>query len=169
LSDNYDYEFTDWIYLNSIQVQNDPPVIVATQIGVIGDYIDQSQVFRDDILNLTLTSTDYDADSVSYYYQWYANGLPVEGATEATFNVTLVSPGSVIFCRVTPWDGYSNGTSVDTASITVIDAGRYESVDLSMFLRMNPTQMYYFFGLMFATMLLAAISDKIKKKEIMTQ
>ncbi len=62
-------------------------------------------------------STDHDGDAVSYRYQWFRNGLPLEGKSSAVAR-GLPHHGEEWRVVVTPFDGEATGTPA-VASVTV--------------------------------------------------
>jgi len=58
---------------------------------------------------------DPDGDLKGYYYQWYNNEISIPGATDSTYDCSILGcdKGDIIYCEVTPYDSYQNGTSVN--------------------------------------------------------
>ncbi|MFC1775096.1 beta strand repeat-containing protein, partial [Nanoarchaeota archaeon] len=64
--------------------------------------------------------SDADGDSAQYYYTWYDGASVVTGQTSSTFNCSRVAncdKGDTITCQVTPYDGESNGTSINGSEV----------------------------------------------------
>ena len=66
-------------------------------------------------------SSDADNDTVSFYYLWYLNGtasnLTAQNITNSSF-----SKGLQLICQATPYDGYQNGTPVNSSPVTVLNS-----------------------------------------------
>lgn len=66
------------------------------------------------------TSGSYDADSdaVTFAYVWYVNGV-VNGEAGSTLDASQFERGDRVYCVVTPSDGITVGTAVNTPTATV--------------------------------------------------
>lgn len=64
------------------------------------------------------TWTDVDGDTLSYTYQWQANGVDIAGATNVSFIMTSSQAGSTLSVIVTADDG--NGGSGSAGSLTLL-------------------------------------------------
>jgi hypothetical protein len=74
--------------------------------------------------------TDVDGDSVKFRYAWYVDSKLVSSA--ATINGKLFNKGQSIFVRVTPFDGFNNGKSVDSKAVMAANtAPTISSITLS--------------------------------------
>ena len=93
----------DWFYVNA------KPSIVSVNIT-------PNNPKTNDILNCTPYGWyDPDEDPEGYYYQWYDDSLPIANVTNSTYSCSNsgCDKGDVIYCVVTPYDLYQNGTSVN--------------------------------------------------------
>jgi ELWxxDGT repeat protein len=63
--------------------------------------------------------TDVDGDYVSIYYQWYADGTAIGGATSSTLKLAGAQAHKNVTCRITASDGQGGSTPVTTAAVGV--------------------------------------------------
>ena len=75
--------------------------------------------YTNDLLSVTLASTDADGDAVAYTYSWTVNGAVVSAAS--TLPGTSFIKHDVVAVTVTPNDGTANGTAKTSASVTVLN------------------------------------------------
>ncbi len=64
------------------------------------------------------TATDVDGDTVSYTYAWSVDGAS-PGVTSATLSGTYFSKTDEVKCVVTPSDGTTTGTAVNSNTVTI--------------------------------------------------
>jgi len=84
--------------------------------SIAGVNITPTNPKTNDILNcIPYGWYDPDGDLPQYYYQWYDDGSLIVNAMNSTFNCSNpgCDKGNVIYCEVTPYDSYQNGTSVN--------------------------------------------------------
>jgi hypothetical protein len=65
--------------------------------------------------------SDADNDTVSFYYLWYING---SSSNITTQNITSSEFGKSdqLICQATPFDGYENGTAVNSSAVNVLNS-----------------------------------------------
>ena len=81
-----------------------------------------SPVYGSDTLTATISPVvDVDGDTVTYGVEWFENGQPTS-FTGTSISASELSAGEVWTIRVTPNDGYVDGTPVE-ASVTVLNSG----------------------------------------------
>ncbi len=107
-NDGYDDGNTD---TDSITIENSPPEI--TSVSVTPD----PSTTSDDYTCTVSGYTDADGDSVSYVYAWYVNGSSV-GVAADTLSASMHGKNDTVFCRVYANDGYDNGASEDSNTVT---------------------------------------------------
>lgn len=95
----------------SLVVANTAPELSAVAI-------DNSAPLTNDVLGLTSTSADADADTVSLDVEWYVGGSKV-GTRTTLDGAVAFAKGEEIYAIVTPTDGSNSGAAVRTASVTV--------------------------------------------------
>ncbi|PIY52207.1 MAG: hypothetical protein COZ01_08505, partial [Zetaproteobacteria bacterium CG_4_10_14_0_8_um_filter_55_43] len=100
-----------------LTISNSAPVFTGTPAIV------QTTAVVGDTLTLTGTGTsDADGNTVTLSYQWQAAGVPITGATTASYTIQSADSGKLINCVITADDGTgaNNATAmVTTAAITV--------------------------------------------------
>jgi hypothetical protein len=91
---------------------NDPPT------APVVDVTPNLPLTTDDLVcTVTTPSTDPDGDTITYFYEWYKNGILQPDETTVTTELTdtvsstKTTKGEVWKCVVTPYDGTVNGTS----------------------------------------------------------
>lgn len=99
---------SDWV-----DIGNTAPTLTSASISPTTAYTDT-----------TLTAVpsgfyDDDGDPAAYLYQWYKGGVAISGATTGTLVGTYFSKGETLYVLVTPWDGTSAGTTVNSGSLTI--------------------------------------------------
>ena len=99
---------------NAVTIQNSKPSVNSASIA-------PTLPFTDDALSVTVSGvSDDDADSVSYTYQWYVNGVAVSsGGTGAALAASLTTKDDLVYVVVTPYDGVDNGSSVTSGLVTI--------------------------------------------------
>jgi hypothetical protein len=78
-------------------------------------------------VNTTLTIEvvscyDADYDYVELTYTWYKNGYIIVDVTGATLVPGLFNKGDIIYCVVTPYDGYEYGLAQTTNEVIICNA-----------------------------------------------
>jgi hypothetical protein len=63
------------------------------------------------------TWSDADGDSLSYSYQWRANGVDIAGAINSSFTVTASQSGTTLSVTVTADDGFGGSGSASSSGI----------------------------------------------------
>ena len=59
-------------------------------------------------------AVDPDGDDVTYLYSWVVNGDKIDGAEAQTLEGGQLQKGDILRCRVTPFDGFANGSWFDS-------------------------------------------------------
>ncbi len=86
-------------------ITNTPPELVTANLSPPSPNVA-------DILTCTpLGPSDLDGDVVSYFYQWFVDGLD-SGITTPTLAAPFFASGNTVWCVVTPNDGTDPGASV---------------------------------------------------------
>jgi concanavalin A-like lectin/glucanase superfamily protein/Big-like domain-containing protein len=108
-------------------VQNSAPVINSVTI-------DQSSPQTNDVLSVTVASTDPDNDGISYTYQWRKNGSDLAGQTASTLGLAAIGNGDKgdgISVRVTAFDGTASSTPVTSSpAVTIVNTAPTATVSL---------------------------------------
>ena len=94
----------------TIQINTPPPSPALS--------LSPNPAFTNDNLQVALVEgTDADGDTISYTYQWYQNGISTNYNSD-TLPASATTSGEIWKIRVTPNDGYTNGTYAES-SITI--------------------------------------------------
>ncbi len=98
-----------------IMTINTPPQAPSVQLS-------PNPVYGNTDLSVNITSglTDVDGDTISHFYQWYENGN-LTSSTVSTISASELDVGEVWTVRVTPNDGYVDGT-VTEVSVTIANS-----------------------------------------------
>lgn len=57
-------------------------------------------------LTVSCTTGSWTNGPTGFFYQWYRGGVPVTGATSASYVLTGMDEGQTIYCRVTGTNSY---------------------------------------------------------------
>lgn len=96
----------------SVTILNSAPVLSSVSLT-------PTTAYEGDTFTCTPgTTTDADGDSVSYSYAWTVSGL-TSSVTASTLGSSYFDRDDTVFCTVTPSDGTSSGTAVDSNTVTV--------------------------------------------------
>lgn len=98
-----------------VTVKNSPPVLGETSVTP------ESAGHLETFTCIAGDATDADDDEVVFEYQWALDGIPVEGATAATFVPEGSEPGAVLTCTATPFDSEEYGAAVPSGEATVVN------------------------------------------------
>ena len=101
----------------------------AVTIGDTAPVIDSvsitpSSPLTNDVLTANVAGHDIDGDAVTYAYQWFQNGVAIDGATGAILDLSVAGNGDrgdQISVQVTPTDGEMDGAAVGSGKVTVGD------------------------------------------------
>lgn len=99
---------------------NTPPT--APQVSITPDPADAN----DDLLAVASGSTDADGDMISYAYEWYKNGI-LTSHTASSVPASATSTGEIWMVRVTPNDGYVDGTYTEISTTILNSAPQFDS------------------------------------------
>lgn len=104
----------------AVVVQNSPPVIDTVWFSK------DEPFFTDSDLAVGVNwQADLDGDPVSFTYEWFVEGnteptvVIAEGPDYMAVDPFTFSKGQVVYARVTPFDGYDEGQSMETQSVTI--------------------------------------------------
>lgn len=71
---------------------------------------------------LTCSTDTFTGTSLTYSYQWFANGLVVSNAVENTYELTEADKGKVFSCRVTARNNGGSATGFSNTTTAVTEA-----------------------------------------------
>ena len=109
-----------------LTISNSAPVFTGTPAIV------QTTAVVGDTLTLTGTGTsDADGNTVTLSYQWQAAGVPITGATTASYTIQSADSGKLINCVITADDG----TGATNATVIATTAG----INVGMVFAVNTT------------------------------
>jgi hypothetical protein len=96
---------SDGLYSDSLVTfrVNNPPTAPTVQISP------SAPTTSDDLIAIALGASDADGDPITYSYEWYQNGLSTTHTT-STLSASNTAAGEIWLIRVTPNDGYVDGT-----------------------------------------------------------
>lgn len=103
------YDNSIWLYGGTFRLNQLPTVTV--------DVTPNSPADEDNLI-CTPSGSDDDGDTVTYFYQWFCDGVLQAGETENVLDNALTSDGEVWACVVTPYDGLENGEN-ENDSVTI--------------------------------------------------
>ena len=124
-------------YIDGPVMTNTPPVIDSVEISPA-----ETATELDIITASVVAWHDDDGDAATFTYQWYVNDELVDGATTATINGDYFDKGDEVYCEITPHDDYSDGTPVQTPTVTIVNAPPYaDYVDILVSPLGDPTEL----------------------------
>ncbi|HQT44589.1 MAG TPA: hypothetical protein PLO51_01305, partial [Candidatus Micrarchaeota archaeon] len=97
---------------SSTAYPNHPANITSMSLSPSPAYVTTPQV------NCGANYTDVDNDTVTVYYLWFVNGASTGINTSYITNASYARADSLV-CQATPFDGYQNGTAVNSSSLTI--------------------------------------------------
>jgi len=102
------------IYQNStkISVVNSLPILTSASIN------DTSPTNIEDLQCDNGSVSDADSDVITLLYNWTKGGIDQVINTKTLSN-TLTSINDIWICRITPFDGFENGTTVSSSSVSI--------------------------------------------------
>jgi len=111
---------------DSVTIGNTAPEVVSVTLT-------PASVYTEDTVTATVTTSDADGDSVSVSYVWKVDGAVVSGETGATLDGSdHFDKGETITVVVTPTDGSTEGDSMTSDGVTVLNTAPTEpDVDMS--------------------------------------
>lgn len=80
------------------------------------------QAFSHGDITVTATGEDLDGDPVEFRYQWIINGEPDTFQTTATLPAAGYAKGDSIQFRITPYDGFDEGTPYESKVLEIGNA-----------------------------------------------
>ena len=95
----------------STTVVNDIPLVSSLLLSPLS-------ILTDDIVSADLIVDDADNDALTFQYSWYVNGIFV-ASTSTIDGVSFFERGDTISVEVTPSDGFSTGSTVQSLDIVV--------------------------------------------------
>lgn len=90
-----------------ITSENNPPV-AGTPTLVVSDYVTSAHCYN-------TTFTDLETAIASFYYLFWVNGILIQDSNSSRLDDSHFVQGDRIICGIIPWDGYDNGTSVNSS------------------------------------------------------
>ncbi|HHS50816.1 MAG TPA: T9SS type A sorting domain-containing protein [candidate division Zixibacteria bacterium] len=74
-----------------------------------------------DVIVVTAEAEDADGDEVELSYQWFNEDGAIEGATESRLTAEHFAKGDVVWCEVTPFDGWEYGEPITSDLVEIIN------------------------------------------------
>ncbi len=104
-------------YMSGPVITNNPPVVEELEITPYpeGTVLDEYRVN-------VISWYDLDGHDVIFQYRWYRNGEEIEDEITSTISGSEFAKGDVVWCDVTPYDGYDLGETVSTPEVDVVNA-----------------------------------------------
>lgn len=81
-----------------------------------------SNVYTNDTLQAIVSGSDVDNDAVGYGYDWYVDGVLVQGGSSSSLAGGYFSKNQSISVRVTPEDGEASGSPLSSGAVTVLNS-----------------------------------------------
>jgi len=100
----------------SVAIGNTPPTGPSVQI-----LPDQPQVTDQLTCEVAEESTDEDDDPITYFYQWFQNGVPA-GPSDSTLPPVHTQAADEWICQVTPSDGFHSGPTGEASVQVRVDS-----------------------------------------------
>ncbi|MCP3143791.1 Ig-like domain-containing protein [Pyxidicoccus xibeiensis] len=99
---------------SSTHIESPPGRFTGVSIGT-------GPFFTHDVLTAVATGPGgAQYDPTGFRYQWYRDGLAIQGATSRTLDGTVhFSKGAVISCAMTEYDGTQTGTTLQSNTVTI--------------------------------------------------
>ncbi|MCB9778815.1 MAG: hypothetical protein H6742_09650 [Alphaproteobacteria bacterium] len=98
---------------SSVTIDNTAPTLSSVEITPVDPYTD------DDLTATASGGSDSDGDTVSYTYQWYADGSAISGGTGRTLAASKHVKNQEITVVATPYDGSTYGSGVTSDPVTI--------------------------------------------------
>lgn len=99
----------------SVTIENALPRVVEVNATA-------EQAFNHGDITVTAVGGDIDGDPVEFRYQWLINGEPDPFQTEATLPAAGYAKGDTIQFRITPYDGFDEGTPYQSKVLEIGNA-----------------------------------------------
>jgi hypothetical protein len=96
----------------SVVIENTPPEVVSA-------FLSPSEAFTNSTLSLTVTTTDFDGDSVSLNHAWTVDGTTAAETGGTLDGATYFDKHQVVQVTATPSDGFTSGSPSTPLSITI--------------------------------------------------
>jgi len=110
---NDTYEWGSWVNSSAITVkENALPSVSSATIN------NTSPLNTDDLQCNNGTTSDADSDVISLLYNWTKGGVDQVISTK-TLDNSLTSVNDNWLCKITPFDGYENGTTILSATVSI--------------------------------------------------
>ncbi len=74
-----------------------------------------------DLIEVIAVGEDADGDPVELFYQWFNEAGAIEGAVENILTADFFAKGDVVWCQVTPFDGWEFGAPVLSDQVTIVN------------------------------------------------
>jgi cysteine-rich repeat protein len=98
----------------SVTVQNTAPTVSSLVLS-------PSEVYTNDTIIASVSTSDSDGDSVSVSYAWYVDGRLVSETGSSLDGAAYFDKGQAVYVVATPNDGTSVGTPVASSTVTVLN------------------------------------------------
>ena len=108
-----DTEEGDPVASNTVTIQNSPPAIASVELTPTNAYESST------LACAAIDPSDDDGDAITYEYDWYVNGAPID-ADGSTLTGEYFDRGDSLWCVMTPTDGEDAGTPV-SSNVVVIE------------------------------------------------
>ena len=98
-----------------VKILNSPPVIQEL-------WIEPKMVYANDPIRVHIKSNDFDGDSIYYTYRWEKNGVVLTEERAVVLEVGRFKKGDLITVTVTPDDRESQGPSMRSQPIMILNS-----------------------------------------------
>ena len=100
---------------SSITISNTAPEVTAHLMS-------PSTIYTDDIVTVSVTTTDADGDAVTLDYDWYVNEVLQIETSGSLDGATFFGVGDTVRVDVTPSDGSDDGAVYSVSAVTVANS-----------------------------------------------
>ena len=99
-------------------LEKESNITVNNSAPSVSPYLSYSSLTKNSVLSCVGNGSDADNDTLTYFYLWFRNGV----ANVTTQNITVDSKLQNYTCQVTPYDGFVNGTAINSSTVTSVNS-----------------------------------------------
>jgi hypothetical protein len=103
-------------------VTSDTATVVNSVPSVTGVSLSPTELYTDDTVTASVTTTDADGDAVSVSYAWSVDGVTLSTGGSGLAGTTWFDKGQAVLVSITPDDGSDSGAAVSSSAVTVLNS-----------------------------------------------